>query len=79
MCVVYDLLTLVTTTGLVLGAESALQNFEHKQRNHDNLIRNKAMRELGKRGIIASESEIQKWQEDLINKELELRRAQRST
>lgn len=32
------------------------------------------MRELGQRGIIASEVEIQKWQDELVERELEKRR-----
>ncbi|WFC94856.1 hypothetical protein MBRA1_001493 [Malassezia brasiliensis] len=59
--------------GLVFAAETALQRFEYEKRTHDNLIRNRAMRELGQRGIVASEREIQKWQEELIQREIENR------
>lgn len=62
--------------GLVLGAENALQHYENQQRSHDNLIRSRAMRELGQRGVIASETEISKWQEEMIQKEIERRRQQ---
>ena len=72
------LLTQATSVGLVLGAESALHNYEHGQRSHDNLIRSRAMRELGMRGIIASEQEIKKWQDEVIEREIELRRSQKS-
>lgn len=71
------LLTPATSIGLIFGAESALQNYEHGQRSHDNLIRARAMRELGMRGIIASEQEIKKWQEEVIEREIELRRSQK--
>jgi len=36
------------------------------------------MRELGMRGIIASEQEIKKWQDEVIEREIELRRSQKS-
>lgn len=62
--------------GLVFGAENALLRYEHGQRSHDNLVRNRAMRELGQRGIVASEKEIERWHEDLIQRELELRKKQ---
>ena len=61
---------------MVFAAETALQRFEYEKRTHDNLIRNRAMRELGQRGIVASEREIQKWQEELIQREIESRSKQ---
>ncbi|WFD07893.1 hypothetical protein MVES1_003261 [Malassezia vespertilionis] len=67
-----------TSVGLVFGAESALQRYEHRQRTEVNLIRHKAMRELGQRGIIASEPEIHQWQEDLIEAEIALRRQRKA-
>jgi len=34
------------------------------------------MREIGQRGVLASESEIQKWREELVQKEIERQRQQ---
>ncbi|WFD32389.1 hypothetical protein MSPP1_003435 [Malassezia sp. CBS 17886] len=64
---------LLTVSGVVFGAESALHQYETSKRSHDNLIRHKAMREIGQRGLIASESEISRWQENLIQREIERR------
>lgn len=71
---VYTKANLATSIGLVFGAENALQRYEQEKRSHDNLIRSRAMRELGRRGIVASETEIEKWQEELIQRELETRK-----
>jgi len=59
-----------TSIGIVFGAERELQKYEQGKRSYDNLIRARAMRELGQRGIVASETEITKWQEELINSEI---------
>ncbi|WFC98838.1 hypothetical protein MYAM1_001571 [Malassezia yamatoensis] len=67
------------SAGLVFAAEHALQHFEYEKRTHDNLIRNRAMRELGQRGIVASEREIEKWQEEQVQRELGLRRVAASS
>lgn len=47
-----------------------MQKYEHDKRSYDNLIRSRAMRELGQRGIVASETEITKWREELINSKI---------
>ena len=63
-------LTAATCIGIVFGAERELQKYEHDKRSYDNLIRSRAMRELGQRGILASETEINKWREELINSKI---------
>ena len=60
--------------GLCIASESALQRFEHSQRHGDNLVRTRAMRELGRQGIFANEAEIQRWREDLVQREINSRR-----
>lgn len=47
--------------GLVTGAEAVLQDYESQQRSDENLIRDRARTELGKKGMVASEAEIEKW------------------
>lgn len=70
-------LTSVGSTGLVLGAERALQRFENQNRGSDDVFRRRAMRDLGRQGVLPSESEIAQWQERVIQRELESRRSQR--
>lgn len=65
-----QVLTTATCIGIVFGAERELQKYEHDRRSYDNLIRSRAMRELGQRGIVASETEITKWREELINSKI---------
>lgn len=60
--------------GSVFGAENELQKYEESKRGYDNLIRSRAMRELGQRGILASETEINKWRKELIEAEYEARK-----
>lgn len=63
--------------GLVTGAEEVLQSHEAQQRTDESLIRRKAMHDLGKRGIIASEAEIEKWREEARDNLLERLRKHR--
>lgn len=60
---------------MCLGSENALQRFEFEQRCNDNLIRRRAMRDLGEKGVFANETEIARWREDLVQRELEARRS----
>ena len=57
-----------------MGAEKALQRYERQQRSFDNLIRRRAIRDLGRLGLHPSESEIARWQEELVQQELAQRK-----
>lgn len=63
--------------GFVIGAEQVLQDHENSQRTEENIIRNRARTELGKRGIVASEVEIEKWRLDEREKLLKRLREER--
>ncbi|KAK0555037.1 hypothetical protein OC845_000410 [Tilletia horrida] len=54
-----------TIFGLVVGADTVLLNHESKERSEEHAIRNRARLELGRRGIVASESEIERWKEEV--------------
>ncbi|CAD6893787.1 unnamed protein product [Tilletia controversa] len=54
-----------TIFGLVVGADTVLLNHESQERSEEHAIRNRARLELGRRGIVASESEIEKWKEQV--------------
>ena len=41
-----------------------LQHHETQQRSEENIIRDRARLELGKRGMVASEAEIERWRVD---------------
>lgn len=66
-----------TIFGFVVGADSVLLNHESQQRSSENLIRNRARAELGRQGIVASESEIEKWKERFVEQKLEERKKRR--
>lgn len=53
-----------------------LLNHEGHQRSEEDLIRGVARRELAKRGIMASETEIEKWKEETRARLLRERNAQ---
>lgn len=53
-----------TIFGLCTGAEAVLQHHETQQRSEENIIRDRARLELGKRGMVASEAEIERWRVD---------------
>jgi len=48
-------------SGLVFGAESALQQYENVRRREVNVIRREACLDLGRRGLVATETEIANW------------------
>lgn len=50
-----------TIFGIVVGADTVLLNHEGRQRSEESVIRNVARRELAKQGIMASETEIERW------------------
>ncbi|KII95370.1 hypothetical protein PLICRDRAFT_76249, partial [Plicaturopsis crispa FD-325 SS-3] len=50
-----------TLTGLVFGAESALLAYEAERRRAENSIRKAACLDLARRGLVGTESEIEKW------------------
>ncbi|PWN52967.1 hypothetical protein IE53DRAFT_384555 [Violaceomyces palustris] len=66
-----------TIFGFVVGADTVLLNYEGQQRSEENLVRNRARVELGRKGIVASEKEIEKWKEEYIRQKLEERRKRR--
>lgn len=72
-----------TIFGLCTGAEEVLQSHESQQRTEENLIRKKAMQDLGRQGIVASEAEIERWRvearDDLIRRLNEERRAREAS
>jgi hypothetical protein len=49
--------------GFVIGADTVLLDHEGRQRSEEAAIRNVARRELAKQGILASETEIERWKE----------------
>lgn len=53
-----------TIFGFVVGADTVLLNHEGRQRSEEDLIRSVARRELARKGILASEREIEKWKQD---------------
>ncbi|KAJ6599250.1 hypothetical protein DFH09DRAFT_29876 [Mycena vulgaris] len=50
-----------TVFGLVIGAETALQEYEAVRRWEENTIRKEARLDLARRGIIPTETAIRKW------------------
>ncbi|KAE8224874.1 hypothetical protein CF319_g2295 [Tilletia indica] len=54
-----------TIFGLVVGADTVLLSHESQQRSEEHAIRNRARLELGRRGIVASESEIERWKDEV--------------
>lgn len=53
-----------TIFGFVVGADTVLLNHEGRQRGEEDLIRGVARRELAKKGILASETAIERWKEE---------------
>ncbi|CAO1631333.1 unnamed protein product [Parajaminaea phylloscopi] len=66
-----------TIFGLCTGAEEVLQSHESQQRTEENLIRKRAMQELGKKGVVASEAEIERWRIEARDNLIEKLRKQR--
>lgn len=66
-----------TIFGIVVGADTVLLNHESQQRSEENMVRARARAELGKKGIVASEKEIEKWKDEYIQQKLEERRLRR--
>lgn len=63
--------------GFVVGADTVLLTHEGQQRSHENMVRTRARAELGKKGIVASEKEIERWKDEYIQQKLEERRLRR--
>ncbi|SPC64247.1 uncharacterized protein UHOD_05104 [Ustilago sp. UG-2017b] len=68
-----------TIFGFVVGADTVLLSHESQQRSEENMVRSRARAELGKKGIVASEKEIEKWKDEYIQQKLEERRQRRET
>lgn len=66
----------VTIFGLCVGADTVLLNHEASQRSEENYIRNRARTELGRQGIVASETEIMKWRDSFMRQREEQRAQQ---
>ncbi|PWZ00272.1 hypothetical protein BCV70DRAFT_237437 [Testicularia cyperi] len=66
-----------TIFGFVVGADTVLLSHESQQRSEENMVRSRARAELGKKGIVASEKEIERWKEEYIQNKLEERRKRR--
>lgn len=66
-----------TIFGFVVGADTVLLSHESQQRSEENMVRSRARAELGRKGIVASEKEIEKWKEEYIQQKLEERRQRR--
>jgi hypothetical protein len=60
------MLTAGHTRRLVVGADTVLLTHEGAQRRDEDAIRALARKELGRRGILATEGEIQRWREERI-------------
>ncbi|KAI9616399.1 hypothetical protein H4Q26_010791 [Puccinia striiformis f. sp. tritici PST-130] len=52
---------LATMSGMVIWADYYLLRHEKKIRRADDMMRRQARKDLGERGIIATESELNKW------------------
>ncbi|PLW18906.1 hypothetical protein PCANC_11562 [Puccinia coronata f. sp. avenae] len=62
------LVSSATMSGMVIWADYYLLRHEKKIRRADDMMRRQARQELGERGIIATETELNKWkQEQLAN------------
>lgn len=66
-----------TIFGFVVGADTVLLSHESQQRSEENMVRSRARAELGRKGIVASEKEIEKWKDEYIQQKLEERRVRR--
>ncbi|GAC99073.1 hypothetical protein PHSY_006670 [Pseudozyma hubeiensis SY62] len=66
-----------TIFGFVVGADTVLLSHESQQRSEENMVRSRARAELGKKGIVASEKEIEKWKDEYVKQKLEERRLRR--
>ena len=51
----------VAISGLVFGAENALQQYENVKRREGNAIRREARLDLARRGLVPTETEIANW------------------
>jgi hypothetical protein len=63
--------------GLVVGADTVLLSHESQQRSNENLVRARARAELAKRGMVATEKDIEKWKHDYIQQKLDERSRRR--
>lgn len=68
-----------TIFGFVVGADTVLLSHESQQRSEENMVRSRARAELGKKGIVASEKQIEKWKEEYIQQKLQERRQRRES
>lgn len=68
-----------TIFGFVVGADTVLLSHESQQRSEENMVRSRARAELGKKGIVASEKEIERWKDEYIQQKLEERRLRRES
>lgn len=66
-----------TIFGLVVGADTVLLSHEGKQRSEEEMIRRRARTELGRQGIVASETNIEKWKDDVRSRILREREESR--
>ena len=55
---------IVTMSGLVFGAESALIEHENRRRREENILRREARLDLARRGLVGTETEIARWKLD---------------
>ncbi|KAI0650008.1 hypothetical protein C8Q79DRAFT_941899 [Trametes meyenii] len=55
------LVTIVSVFGLCIHAENALQSHELERRLAENKVRREARIDLARRGMVATETEIEKW------------------
>ena len=60
-----------------MGADTVLLSHESQQRSEENMVRSRARAELGKKGIVASEKEIERWKDEYIQQKLEERKQRR--
>ena len=63
----------VTVYGLVVHAENALQTYEAEQRQVESALRREARLDLARRGLVATETEIEKWKAEKLAREASTR------
>ena len=67
----------VVCTGLVLQGESALIAHEYEVRKQESRLRREARLDLARRGIVGTETEIAKWQDERAARLLQEQQQQR--
>ncbi|KAA1132701.1 hypothetical protein PGTUg99_016443 [Puccinia graminis f. sp. tritici] len=60
------LVSSATMSGMVIWADYYLLRHEKKIRRADDMMRRQARKELGERGIIATETELNKWKQEQL-------------